>query len=70
MIFFRKNTLKNDISGIIETAHIHPRKYGISCDRKIKNDRKVQMIFCTFMETFIGVCFPIKKQDLIYKTEI
>ena len=57
MIFFRKNTLKNDISGIIETAHIHPRKYGISCDRKI-------------METFIGVFFPIKKQDLIYKTEI
>ena len=57
MIFFRKNTLKNDISGIIETAHIHPRKYGISSDRKI-------------METFIGVFFPIKKQDLIYKTEI
>ena len=43
MIFFRKNTLENDISGIIETAHIHPRKYGISCDRKIKDDRKVYL---------------------------
>ena len=61
MTLYRKNTLKNDISGIIVTAHIHPRKYGISCDRKIKNDRKVPMIFGTFMETFIGVRFTIKK---------
>ena len=65
MIFSRKNTLKEDISGIIEKDYIHPRKYGISSNRKIINvGKKVPMILCTFMETFIGVfiyCFPMKR---------
>ena len=64
------NTLKDDISGIIEKDYIYPRKYGISSDRKIKDDKKVYfyekvpMIFITFMENLIGAfiyCFPIKK---------
>ena len=37
---FQKNTLKNDISGIIEKDDIYPRKYGIPSDRKIKDDKK------------------------------
>ena len=46
---------------------------GISSDRKIKDDkkifvyRKVPMILCTFMETFICVfifCFLMKKKTL------
>ena len=41
MIFSREYTLKHDISGVIEKADIHPRKYGISSDRKIKHDKKV-----------------------------
>ena len=50
---------------------IHPRKYDISSDRKIKDDKKVyfykkvSMILCTFMEIFIGVfkyCFFNKKK--------
>ena len=64
MIFSRKNTLKDDISGIIEKDYIHPREYGISSNRKIKDGKKVPMILCTFMETFIGVsiyCFPMKR---------
>ena len=36
MIFFRKNTLKDNISGVIEKDDIHRRKFGISFDRKIK----------------------------------
>ena len=41
MIFSRKNTLKDDISGITEKVYIHPRKCGISSDRKTKDDKKV-----------------------------
>ena len=43
-----KNTLKDDISSIIEKGDTHPRKYGTSSDRKInmiiqinKDDNKV-----------------------------
>ena len=36
-----KNTLKDDISSIIEKDDFHPRKYSISSDRKIKDDKKV-----------------------------
>ena len=70
MIFSQKTTLKEKISGIIEKDHIHPRKYGISSDEKIKDDKtvyfykKVPMILCTFIESFIGVfvcCFLMKK---------
>ena len=32
MIFFRKNALKGDISGITEKDDIHPMKYGISVE--------------------------------------
>ena len=39
MVFSRKNTLKYDISGIVEKDYIHPRKYGISSERKIKDDK-------------------------------
>ena len=35
-----KNALKDDICGIIEKDDIHPRKHGISSDRKIKDDKK------------------------------
>ena len=40
MFFSRKNTLKDDISSITEKDKIHPRKYGISFDRKVNNDKK------------------------------
>ena len=43
MIFFRKNILKEYISGITENDDIHPRKYGISSDRKIKDNKKVYL---------------------------
>ena len=76
----RKNTLKDDISGIIEKDDTHRRKYGISSSRKIKDDKKVYfyknvpMILRTLMETFIGVfiyCFPVKKAgNLVYRIEI
>ena len=71
MIFSQKNTLKDEFSGIIEKDNIHPGKYSISSDRKIKDDKKfyfyknVPMILCTFMETFLGVfinCFQMKKK--------
>ena len=39
-----KNTLKDDIPGIIEKDDIHLRKYGIFSDRKIKDDKK--FYFC------------------------
>ena len=67
-----KNALKDDISGIIEKDNIHSREYGISSDRKIKDDKKayfckkVAMILHHFMEISIGVsiyCFPTKKQE-------
>ena len=32
MIFSRKNTPKDDISGITTKDDIHPRKYGISIE--------------------------------------
>ena len=74
IIFSRKNTLKDKIFGVIEKDDIHPGKYGISSDRKIKDDKKVPMILCTFMETYIGVfiyCSPMKKTgNLIYRIEI
>ena len=71
MIFSQKNTFKDEISGIIEKDNIHPGKYSISSDRKIKDDKKfyfyknVPMILCTFMQTFLGVfinCFQMKKK--------
>ena len=39
-----KNTVKDVISGIIEKGGIHPRKYDISSDRKIKEDKKVYSV--------------------------
>ena len=36
-----KNTPKNDISAIIKKDDIHPRKCGISSNRKIKEHKKV-----------------------------
>ena len=57
---------------IIEKYDIHPRKYGVSSDRNIKDDekvffyKKVPIILCTFMETFEGVFiyyFPMKKKS-------
>ena len=41
MIFFRKNTLKDNISGVIEKDDVHRRKFGISFDRKIKDHKNV-----------------------------
>ena len=71
MIFSRKHTVKDDISGIIEKVDIYPKK-NISSDRKIKDDekvyfykKKVPMILCTFIENFIGAfinCFPMEKK--------
>ena len=37
----KKYILKDDISGITEKVYIHPRKCGISSDRKTKDDKKV-----------------------------
>ena len=60
-MFPRKNALEDDISSIIEKDDIHPGKYGISSDRKIKDDnkvylcKKVPVILCTFTEEFIGI---------------
>ena len=78
MIYSEKK-IKDGISGIIEKVDIHRRKYCISSDRKIKDNKKVyfykkgSMILYTFMETFIGVfiyCYPIKKTGkLIYRIE-
>ena len=41
MIISQKDTPKDDISGIVEKDDIYPRKYSISSDRKIKDDKKV-----------------------------
>ena len=35
------------ISSIIEKDHTYPRKYGISSDRNIKDDKKVYSVKCT-----------------------
>ena len=83
MIFSRKITLKDDISGILEKDDIHPRTYVISSDKKVKDNvyfyENVSVILCTFMETFIGVfiyCFLMKKtktkkpRKLVCRTEI
>ena len=35
-----KSALRDDISSIIEKDDIHSRKYGISSDRKTKDDKK------------------------------
>ena len=35
-----QNTLKDDISSIMEKNNVHPRKYGMSSDRKIEDGRK------------------------------
>ena len=54
---------KDEISGIIEKDDVHPRKYSVSSCRKIKDDKKVDfykkvpMIFCTFMETFMCISY-------------
>ena len=40
MIFSGKNTLKDDNYGIIKKDDVHPRKYVISSDRKLKMIRK------------------------------
>ena len=39
-----KNARKDDISCIFEKYAIHPRKYSISSDRKIKDDKKVYSV--------------------------
>ena len=39
-----KNTIKDDISGIIKKDDISPWKYGISYDRKVKDDKKVYSV--------------------------
>ena len=63
---------QDDIFGVTKKYDIHPRKYGISSDREIKDDKKVNfynkipITLCTLMETVIGVfiyCFPMKKKQ-------
>ena len=39
-----KNTLNDDISGLIEKGDIHPTKYGVSFGRKITDDEKVYSV--------------------------
>ena len=41
---FSKNVLKYDISSIIEKGDIYLRKYGISSDGEIKDDKKVYSV--------------------------
>ena len=43
MIFSRKITHDDDISCIIEKDDVHPKKYCISSDRKIKDDKKAYL---------------------------
>ena len=50
LIFSWKKALKDKTYDIIEKHDIHSRKHGISSDRR----KKVPMIFCIFMETFVG----------------
>ena len=81
MVFSRKNTLKYDISGIAEKDYIHPRKYGISSERKIKDDKisflhkKVPMIFIKVF-SYIALQWKkttittTKKRNRIYRIEI
>ena len=40
MIFSQRNTRKDNISAIIEKDDVHPKKYGISSDSKIKMTKK------------------------------
>ena len=42
--FLPKNTLTDDISGIIEKDDIHSTKYSIFTDRKIKDDKKIYSV--------------------------
>ena len=67
MIFSDKNTLKDVISGTIEKDNIHPRKHGISSDRKTKIDKKFTFIkkfqcFCVLLwrpsQAFSYITFP------------
>ena len=44
MIFSRKNTLKDTNSGIVEKDDYRTRKYVISSNRKIKDDKKVYSV--------------------------
>ena len=80
LIISQKVTL-DDISSNIEKDDVHPRKYGIYSDRKNKDDKKVYfykkvpVILCAVMETFVGVsiyCFSMnkKQRNLIYRAEI
>ena len=71
MIFSLKNTLKDDIAGIIEKDVIHPKKHGTFSNRKIKDDKNIYfhknspIILCTFMETVmvdLKNYFPKKKK--------
>ena len=39
-----KNTFKYNIPGIIAKDDIHARKYGISSDRKVKDDKEVYSV--------------------------
>ena len=61
MVFSKKSAFKDHISHITEKDDIHPQKFGISVDRKFKDnkkdcfDKKGPMILCTFMKTLIGV---------------
>ena len=43
MIFSRETHLYG-ISGMVEKDDIYPRKYGISSDRNIKDDKKVYSV--------------------------
>ena len=75
MIFSRKTALKDAISGIIEKDNIHPRKYGISSDRKIKDDKKDSndslYYYGDLYRSALIYCFLMKKTgNLIYRTEI
>ena len=49
----KEDTLKDNISSIIEKDDIHPRKNY----KKVFFYKKVPIILCTFMETFIGLKF-------------
>ena len=41
-----KNAHKDDISGIIEKDNIHPRRHGISSDKRTNDDKKVYSVKC------------------------
>ena len=73
MIFPQKDTLKDDLSSIIEKNDMVFLLIGkLKTIKKVYLYKKIPMILYTFMETFIGIfiyCFPMKTKQKKTKTK-